>query len=92
MLFAIRCQDRPNSEALRAANRTQHLAYLRALGERLKLAGPLLTDDGETMRGSLLVIEFDDRAAAEVFAAGDPYAAAGLFGEVSIDRFHWVLP
>ena len=34
--------------------------------------------------GSLLVIEAAARAAVEVFAAGDPYAAAGVSGKVEI--------
>ena len=33
------------------------------------------------MQGSLLLMEFADRAAAETFAQGDPYAKAGLFAE-----------
>ena len=34
--------------------------------------------------GSLLIIDFPDRVAAESCAAGDPYAKAGLFESVEI--------
>jgi hypothetical protein len=36
------------------------------------------------MAGSMLIIEVADRAAAEAFAASDPYAVAGLFERVEI--------
>ena len=44
----------------------------------LKLGGPFLDEAGE-MAGSLLIIEAADLAAAEAFAEGDPYNAAGLY-------------
>jgi hypothetical protein len=52
----------------------------------------MLSDDGEAMLGSVLVIEAADRAAAEGFAAGDPYAKAGLFESVTIKAFKKVFP
>ena len=77
---------------VRADNRPAHLDYLKANLDRLMIAGPLLADDGVTVQGSLLVIEAADRAAAEAFAAGDPYAKAGLFESVTIKAFKKVLP
>jgi hypothetical protein len=52
----------------------------------------LQSDDGNSMTGSLLIMDFPDRAAVEAFAAGDPYAAAGLFESVVIRRWKKVLP
>jgi uncharacterized protein YciI len=40
--------------------------------------------------GSLLVVEAADRAAAEAFAAADPYAKAGLFESVVVRPFRAV--
>ncbi len=92
MQFAIYCVDKPNSGDLRQKTRPAHLAYLESFGTKLLLAGPLLADDGATPCGSLLLVDFADKAAAEAFAAGDPYAQAGLFGEVSIRPFRKTLP
>ena len=39
------------------------------------------------MCGSLVILEAEDLAAAEAFAAGDPYAVAGLFERVEIRGF-----
>jgi hypothetical protein len=86
MHFAIACKDKPDALPLRQANRSAHLAYLEAAGDTLCLAGPLLDEEGQP-QGSLLVIDVADRPAAEAFAAGDPYAVAGVFAEVTITAF-----
>ena len=92
MNFALTCIDKAGHSQVRADNRPAHLDYLKANLDRLTIAGPLLADDGVTVQGSLLVIEAADRAAAEAFAAGDPYAKAGLFESVTIKAFKKVLP
>lgn len=90
MLYVLICEDKPNSEALRKSVRNDHLAYLENYDVRF--AGPILDDDETTMIGSIIVIEAADRAAAEAFAAGDPYGASGLFAEVSLHPFRQVIP
>lgn len=81
--YALTCVDKPDSLAVRLANREEHLAYVAARKAMVRLAGPLL-DDGGDMTGSLLILEAADRAEAEAFAAGDPYARAGLFERVEL--------
>lgn len=83
MLFAIICTDRPNSLDTRLAVRESHLAYLGTYADKLVQAGPLLDVAGRPC-GSLLIIDVADRAAAEGFAASDPYAAVNLFESVVI--------
>ena len=92
MHFVIRCTDKPGSAALRAANRPDHLAYLERHASSILAAGPLLSEDGAATLGSLLIMEFADRDAVERFAAGDPYARAGLFAEVAIMPWRKVYP
>ena len=50
-----------------------------------------VTEDGAGMTGSLLIVEAADLAAAHAFAAGDPYAKAGLFESVAIRPWKWVI-
>lgn len=88
-LFVLICRDKPGSLALRQANREAHLAYAQGSGA-VVLGGPFL-DEGGTMCGSMLVIEAEDRAAAERWAAGDPYNKAGLFESVRIDAWKRVI-
>jgi uncharacterized protein YciI len=92
MLFAIVCLDKPGHVALRAEVRPQHFTYLQQFRAQMFAAGPLQSDDGETMLGSLLILDFPDRAAAEAFAAEDPYTKAGLFESVLIRRWKKVVP
>jgi uncharacterized protein len=84
MLFVIQCVDKPGQQALRASNRPAHLDYLNSFGKRIVIAGPTLIDDGSTPTGSVIVIEAADAKDAASFAAGDPYAKAGLFASTTI--------
>ena len=90
MLYALICTDKPNSTELRASKRPEHLAYLDSLGDTMKFAGPFLNDTGGPT-GSLVMIEAETRAAAEVIAANDPYKLAGLFVSVEIRAWRWAL-
>ncbi|HLU65088.1 MAG TPA: YciI family protein [Kofleriaceae bacterium] len=90
MLFAIICRDRPGHAEVRQANRAAHLDFLASLGDRLKGAGPFLDDDG-AMDGSMILLEAEDRAAAEAVARTDPYAVAGLFSDVQIRPWKWAI-
>ena len=84
MLYALICTDKPNSLAIRKANRPDHVEYLQSLGDTLVFAGPFTEEDGATMNGSLVVIEASSLEAARKIAAGDPFAKAGLFASVDI--------
>lgn len=92
MLFVVMCTDKAGHEHVRMENRPAHLAFLKEYGDHLFAAGPLQTDDGEHMIGSVLIMDFEDRAAVEAFAARDPYKSAGLFESVVIHRWKKVLP
>ncbi len=89
MLFAIICTDRPASLDLRLATRAAHIAYLTTYADRVVHGGPLLDTDGRPC-GSLLLVDVVDRAAAEGFAASDPYNRAGLFESTVIRPFRTV--
>ena len=99
MFYAIIGHDVPDSLDKRTAVRPLHLARLQALqGEgRLMLAGPLpavdATDPGVAgFTGSLIVAEFASLQAAQAWAEADPYIAAGVFAEISVQPFKKVLP
>lgn len=92
MLFAIFCTDKPDSSAIRATARPAHLDYVRAFSDKVLVAGPTQTDDGESMNGSLLVMEFPDLAAAKAFSENDPYSQAGLFESVTVRPWKKVFP
>lgn len=90
MLYALICTDKPNALQTRLDNRADHLAFLKAMGDKLKAAGPFMDDDGG-MTGSLVVIEAANRDEALAVASEDPYARAGLFESVEIRPWNWVI-
>ncbi len=92
MHFAIICCDKAANGEVRQKVRPAHLAYLEKHRPRILAAGPMLTEDGKTPTGSLLILDFKDLAAARAFAAGDPYNAAGLFESVTIRPWRQVFP
>lgn len=87
MLYVLYCVDKPDSLELRLANREEHLKYAGDFLGMIKLAGPMFLDDGETMAGSMLIMEADTKAEIEAFSEGDPYRKAGLFQTVDIRPF-----
>ena len=91
MLYALICIDRPDSLAVRQANRPEHLAYIERLGDTIVLAGPFIDADSQAMNGSLIVIDAPSLEAAQEIAAGDPFAKAGLFASVEIRPWLWTI-
>mgnify|MGYP001767268319 FL=1 len=91
MLFAAMCHDKPDHLAVRLATREAHVAWLKSLAPRVRIAGPFLDDTGEIMQGSIVVIEAESLAEAKAVFAADPYAAAGLFATVEIRPWRWVV-
>jgi hypothetical protein len=92
-LFAFHGLDGPQSGPIRDRVRELHRKHLREERSdcRAVAAGPLMQDDGESMCGSLLVFEAQDRAAVERFMATDPYVVEGVFARVDIRRWNWTL-
>lgn len=91
MLYVAMCHDKPGALDIRVATRDAHLVWLKGLGARVRIAGPFLDDDGTTMCGSVVVIEADTLDEAKATFAADPYAIAGLFAEVEIRPWRWVV-
>jgi uncharacterized protein YciI len=88
MLYAVICRDKPAHLQTRLDTRAAHLAYIEATGI-VKMAGPFL-EDGQ-MCGSLVILDADSLAAAEAWAAGDPYKTAGLFESVTVTEWKKVI-
>jgi uncharacterized protein len=87
-LLLARDGNDPEAAARRAAVRPEHLAGVRALkaaghfvlgGARLDAAGAMI--------GSMMVVEFPDRAALDAWLATEPYAVRGVWREIEIEPF-----
>ena len=89
MRVAVICTDKPGALQTRLDNRSAHLAYIQTTGV-VEMAGPFL-DEGGAMTGSLIILSVDNLDAARVWAAGDPYAQAGLFANVTLSEWKKVI-
>jgi uncharacterized protein YciI len=87
MLFAIHALDHDDGLERRLANYDAHKAYLAASEIKTVVSGPLVSDDGETMIGSLFIVEADSRDDVVAFNRADPFAAANVWKSVEIHAF-----
>ncbi len=90
MLFVITAFDRPGALDKRLEVRPRHLDYLNSRIAQIKAGGAMLNQNDEPM-GSMLIIEAEDQAAAEAFAAADPFAKEGVFERVEVRPWRAVL-
>jgi uncharacterized protein len=90
MLFAIHALDRTGALQTRLTDYDAHKAFLSdtsSFGVKIVMPGPLVADDGQTMIGSLFLVDAPSRAEVEAFNRADPFAAAGIWEKVSITGF-----
>lgn len=88
MRVALICIDKAGAQQTRLDNRAAHLEYIAATG-MVEMAGPFL--DSGAMVGSLVVLDVNNLATAQDWAAGDPYTKAGLFASVDIREWKKVI-
>lgn len=87
MIYTFILLDKPNALALRQALRPAHRAYIARVSERIAFAGALVAEDGQTRVGSLLAIDFPDRAGAVAWLDEEPFTKGGLYQSVQIHGF-----
>lgn len=87
MLYIIFGIDRPNSAETRQRVMQAHRDYLATEPIKVVMSGPLVSDDGASVVGSLYMVEAESRAEIEKFQAGDPLVAADIWQTVEIRAF-----
>ncbi len=86
MPYLIYTTDKPGHAHVREQVRGEHLAYLKQHLSKILAGGAVLNDDGGAY-GSVIILDTEDRAEAETFAANDPFAKAGLFESRTVTRW-----
>jgi uncharacterized protein YciI len=87
MIYTFILIDKPGAAGLRSSIRPEHKAYLGKMAERIAFAGPFVADDGQTMIGSLLAIDFASRAEASAWLDDEPFNKAGLYASKTVYPF-----
>ncbi len=87
MLFTMFCIDKPGVQERRKEVLPAHVEYLATEPVKLVISGPLVSDDGEDIIGSLYLFEAPDRAAVDAFQANDPLVQADIWETVEVRAF-----
>ncbi len=90
-LYAVHALDKPKSLPLRLEHYAAHRAYVESdqlHHVNVVMSGPLQSADGEVMIGSLFIIAAETQKAVEAFVKADPFAQQGVWGTISVSRFH----
>ena len=93
MYVAAFVTNKPEAAGTRSEKRDAFVAYLRSHPAHPDVvvhhAGPTLAEDGESVVGSLLVLEAPSLDAAGAFLADSPYAKADVFAECTVRAWDW---
>jgi len=90
MQFIITAHDGAGMLEKRMAVRPRHLEGMAKLGARVVCAGGLL-DDERKMKGSVLVLDLEDRKAVDEYLAAEPYVVEHVWEKVEVERLNVVL-
>jgi len=86
-MFIAMMNSKPDTLETRGRLKPAHDQYWEKFLPALRLAGPMLSDDGESRLGQVLLLDVADRSAAEDIVTQDPFFAAGLFTDLVVRRF-----
>ncbi|TDC66973.1 hypothetical protein E1200_15910 [Actinomadura sp. GC306] len=80
-------RDRPGSADLRRAMLEEHWSYMDRYAERMTARGPTFGPGGDTLTGSVHIVDLPDPAAARAFAFDEPCYQAGAYRDVLLRRW-----
>ena len=90
MQFIITAHDGENVLDKRMAVRPRHLEGMAKLGDHIICAGGLLDDEGK-MKGSVLILDFEDRAALDNYLKNEPYVVEHVWETIEIETVNVVI-
>ena len=87
--FVVTAYDGPEADARRKAVAEAHHKFQASVMDRYVARGPMQHDDGSGLIGSMMIMEYPDRAACEDFWAKEPLNYGGVFEHVTIERWRY---
>ena len=84
MPYAIIARDKPGALDKRMEHRPAHIEYLKSKLDLIMAGGATTGGPDDSMDGSVLILDTEDRAVAEDFARHDPFALNGVFEAVIV--------
>ena len=89
MQFVITAYDGAGMLAKRMEVRPLHLEGMERLKEHLVCAGGLLDDEGK-LKGSVLVMEFQNREEVDEYLASEIYVTEHVWEKITVERMNVV--
>ena len=90
MQFVVTAHDGANMLAKRLEIRPKHFENISRLRDHVLCAGGILDDEGQ-MIGSVLVMEFDDRAGVDEYLRTEPYVVSGVWERIEVEPMNVVV-
>ena len=90
MQFVFIAYDGEGMLERRMAVRPRHLEGMAALGSHVICAGGLLDEEGK-MKGSALIMEFENRDELEAYLANEPYVQEHVWEKIEVERMNVVI-
>ena len=90
MQFIITAHDGEHMLEKRMAVRPRHLEGMAKLGKHIVLAGGLLDDEGK-MKGSVLILDFEDRTALDDYLKNEPYVVERVWEKIELETMNVVI-
>ena len=90
MQFIVTAHDGENRLEKRIAVRPRHLDNMAKLGKYVVCAGGLLDDKGK-MKGSVLILDFENRAALDDYLKSEPYVVEHVWEKIEVETVNVVI-
>ena len=90
MQFVITAYDGEGMLEKRMEVRPDHLANMSKIKGKVLCAGGLLDEEGK-MKGSVLVLEFPDRAGLDEYLESEPYIREKVWEKVEVETMNVVI-
>ncbi|MBR0411931.1 MAG: hypothetical protein IJI25_13210 [Eubacterium sp.] len=90
MQYIIRAYDGSDMLEMRMSVRPRHLKNMERVKDHVICAGGLLDDEGK-MKGSVLVMDFEDRAFLDKYLDSEPYIMEKVWEKVEIESMNVVI-
>lgn len=90
MQFIIKAYDGEGMLSKRMEVRPRHLENIKKIREHVICAGGLLDDKGK-MKGSVLIMEYDNREQLDNYLDNEPYVQEHIWKKIEIERLNVVI-
>lgn len=90
MQYVIKAYDGENMLEKRMQVRGAHLENLKTIDGKILCGGGLLDENGN-MKGSVLVLDVDDKSKLDAYLESEPYIKSGVWQKIEVDPMNVVI-